>query len=73
MTPLDRVISIIREDAMVANSVGQGGGFGGNSPHPTAGFDPVMSFVRRKSGLVDKRNKNYKSRYEKWLKSMGLL
>jgi hypothetical protein len=73
MTPLDKVISIVREDVTVANSAGQGGGFGGNSSQPTAGFDPIMSFVRRKSGLVDKRNKNYKRSYDKWLRSMGLL
>lgn len=73
MTPLDRVITIIREDAMVANSPGQGGAFGGKSQQPTAGFDPVMGFARRKSGFVDKRNKSYKKRYDNWLKSLGHL
>jgi hypothetical protein len=73
MTPLDRVISIIREDVTVANQTGEGGAFGGNSSEPTAGYDPLMGLVRRKSGLIDRRSKAYKKKYYNWLKSMGML
>lgn len=73
MTPLDRVITIIREELMTANPAGEGGGFGGSSPEPRAGFDPVMGLVRRKSGLVDRRSKYYKRQYDSWLRSSGLL
>lgn len=63
---------------MVANAVGQSGGFGSNSPAegPTAGFDPKTElgmFRRTIGGLVDKRSKQYNKKYEQWLKSMGLL
>jgi hypothetical protein len=77
MSKLDRVIQIVREN-MVANSPGQGGAFSGSSPNegPTAGFDPKTElgmFRRTIGGLVDKRTKQYHQKYEKWLKSMGLL
>lgn len=77
MSKLDRIIEIIREN-MVANAVGQSGGFGSNSPAegPTAGFDPKTElgmFRRTIGGLVDKRSKQYNKKYEQWLKSMGLL
>lgn len=73
MTPLDRIISIIREDLTAGNAAGQGGAFGANSPDPTAGFDPVMGLVRRKSGLIDRRSKQYRKQYDHWLRSSGLL
>ena len=74
MSPLDRIISIIREDAMVANQPGEGGGFGGSSPEPRAGFDPVMGFTLTRFGRVDRRNtRQYKKKYDNWLRSMGLL
>jgi hypothetical protein len=73
MTPLDRVITIIREDLMTANPVGQGGGFGAAAETPRVGFDPVMGLMKRKSGLIDRRGKNYKSQYASWLRSSGLL
>jgi hypothetical protein len=73
MTPLDRVITIIREDLMTANPVGQGGGFGADSKDPRAGFDPVMGLLKRKSGLIDRRCKKYKAQYASWLRSSGLL
>lgn len=46
---LDKIIKIIREQ-MVANAVGDSGGFSGSSDPkgPTAGFDPVMGLTRRK-------------------------
>jgi hypothetical protein len=77
MSKLDRVIQIVREN-MVANAPGQGGAFSGSSPNegPTAGFDPKAElgmFRRTIGGLVDKRTKQYHQKYEKWLKSMGLL
>jgi hypothetical protein len=73
MTPLDRVIVIIREDLMTANSAGEGGGFGADSKDPRAGYDPVMGLMKRKSGLVDRRSKNYKRQYDAWLRTSGLL
>jgi hypothetical protein len=73
MTPLDRVITIIREELMSANPVGQGGGFGADSKDPRAGFDPVMGLLKRKSGLIDRRGKKYKTQYASWLRSSGLL
>jgi hypothetical protein len=73
MTPLDKIISIIREDITAANTVGQSGGFGAKSSDPTAGFDPVMGLVRRKSGLIDRRSKQYRKQYDHWLRSSGLL
>jgi len=77
MNKLDRIIHLIREN-MIANSPGQGGAFGADSPSdgPTAGVDKEFDlgmFRRTISGLVDKRTKQYNKKYEKWLKSMGLL
>ncbi len=77
MSRFDRVIQIVREN-MVANSPGQGGGFGADVPKegPTAGFDPKIelgTFRRTIGGLVDRRSKQYSKKYEAWLKSMGLL
>ena len=73
MTPLDRVITIIREDLMTANPAGQGGGFGADSKDPRAGFDSVMGLMKRKSGRIDRRGKKYKAQYASWLRSSGLL
>ena len=77
MNKLNKIIEIVREN-MVSNAPGQGGAFGGNSPveGPTAGFDPKTElgmFRRTIGGLVDKRTKHYHQKYERWLKSMGLL
>lgn len=52
---LERIISIIREQ-MVANAPGTQGG-GGSQTDPTGknglvGFDPVMSFSRRKGPQI---------------------
>ena len=55
---IDRVIEAFRnyinlkEEGMVANTPGTSGGFSGSSnpKGPTAGFDPIMSFQRRKKG-----------------------
>lgn len=46
---LDRIIKIIREQ-MVTGSTATAAGFSGSADPkgPTAGFDPVMSLVRRK-------------------------
>jgi hypothetical protein len=74
MTPLDRIISILREDVTIANPPGEGGGFGGSAETPRSGYDPLMSFNLTRRGKVDKRNtKSYKKQYNKWLKSLGLL
>jgi hypothetical protein len=47
---LSRIIQIIREEGMVANSPGGSGGFSSSSPAkgPTAGFDPVMGGMERR-------------------------
>jgi len=46
---LDWIISIIREDMMVANPSGGSGGFGEKSPAegPTAGMSPLLKFDGR--------------------------
>lgn len=51
---LDRIISIIREEMMTANPPGGSGGFSGSADPkgPTAGFDPVMGFKRRKGPQI---------------------
>lgn len=56
---------------MIANPPGQSGGFSASGDQKTtAGFDPIMSFTRRKnSNLVDGRT--VKSQYLKWLRSLG--
>ena len=50
---LDRILEIIREQ-MVANAPGGSGGFSGSADPkgPTAGFDPVMGFRRRKGPQI---------------------
>jgi hypothetical protein len=50
---LEKIISIIREQ-MVSNVPGTQGGFSGSSDPkgPTAGFDPVMGFKRRKGPQI---------------------
>ena len=50
---LDRIISFVREQ-MVANAAAAQGGFSGSSDAkgPTAGFDPVMGFKRRKGPQI---------------------
>jgi hypothetical protein len=50
---LDRIISIIREQ-MTGNAPGASGGFSGSADPkgPVAGFDPVMSFRRRKGPQI---------------------
>ncbi len=51
---LDWIISIVREEMMTANPPGGSGGFSGSSDPkgPTAGFDPVMGFKRRKGPQI---------------------
>ena len=41
---LDRIIDIIREEMMVANAAGSGGGFSSSADPkgPVAGFDPKL-------------------------------
>jgi hypothetical protein len=59
---IDKVIKIIRESM----SVGSGGFTGSASPEgPTAGFDPVMFFKKRKDGKVDRRK--IKKTYKNWI------
>lgn len=73
MRKIDRIVNNLKE-MMVANPPGQSGGFSGNSSAsgPTAGFDPVLDFVRKKrssiTNKVDYRKVDPKLR--KWLKSV---
>lgn len=75
MSPLDRVIKIIKEN-MVANPPGSGGAFGVNSPPegPTAGTtEPFYELpVRRKKGknsgnLTDLDFRTIPQKYRKWI------
>jgi hypothetical protein len=79
MSPLDRVIKIIKEN-MVANAPGTGGAFGVNSPAegPTAGTtEPMPLFfgkpVRRKKGketsdnITDLDLRAIPQKYRKWI------
>ena len=60
----------VNEEGMVANSPGQGGGFGGSSnpAGPTAGFDPVMKIDGRRKFVkryMDKLVKDREKRAER--------
>ena len=52
-TPLDKIISIIREEMMSTGSTTGKPGFSSkaDAKGPTAGFDPVIGKVRRKKKL----------------------
>ena len=80
MKKIDKVIEYFRnlkEETSVASSSptmssGNGGFSGSSEPTgPTAGFDPVSGFRRRKSGNIDGRSVSKK--YKDWMKSLGLL
>jgi hypothetical protein len=74
MTPLDKIITIIREDLTTANAPGEGGGFSNSAQEPRAGYDAVMGLPFTRRGKIDKRNtRKYKKQYDSWLKSLGLL
>jgi hypothetical protein len=74
MTPLDKIIQLVREDITTANPPGEGGGFSSSAQDPRAGYDAIMGFPLTKRGTVDRRNtKKYKKQYDNWLKSLGLL
>lgn len=75
MSPLDRVIKIIRENT-VANAPGDGGAFGNDSPAegPTAGVShPIFGKpMRRKNGktsddLTDLDLRFIPKQYRKWI------
>lgn len=75
MSPLDRVIKVIREN-MIANAPGEGGAFGNESPAegPTAGTTHPMfgKPIRRKKGTTDDDLTNLDLRsipqkYRKWI------
>jgi len=54
MKPLDKIISIVKEEMMTANPAGGSGGFSGsaNAKGPRAGFDPVMKKpIKRKNTI----------------------
>ena len=50
MSPLDKIIAIIREEMMTANPPGGQGGFSADAPAkgPRAGFTPVMGKVMKR-------------------------
>ena len=55
MNPLDKIISIIREEGMMtANPPGGSGGFSGSADPkgPRAGFDPVMGKAKRRKNTI---------------------
>ena len=54
----------VDEEGMVANAPGAQGGFGADSPSPTAGFSPVMSTQSRFDGRT-KAMKKFLSNLEK--------
>lgn len=76
MSPLDRVIKIIKEN-MVANPPGSGGAFGVNSPPegPTAGTTEPLFYgipVRRKKRKIagsstDLDLRTIPQKYRKWI------
>lgn len=67
MKSIDKFIKLVREQ-MVANAPGGSGGFSGSADPkgPTAGFDPVMKFMKR--GKVD--NRKVPKNYKKWVNSI---
>ena len=74
MNKIDKIIEYFRTIKEESPTMSSGkGGFSSSSSSsgPTSGFDPVMSFKRRKNGSVDGRgvSKNYKQ----WLKSLGMM
>jgi hypothetical protein len=75
MEKIDQIIKLVREEMMVANSPGESGGFGENSPKegPTAGVSPPMfGLPFRRNGKLDKRNPFVK-KYKMLLQSLGLI
>ena len=59
---LDRIIDIIREEMMVANAAGSGGGFSSSADPkgPVAGFDPVMKPKKKRYIWTRGIRKNWK-------------
>lgn len=75
MEKIDEIIQLVREEMVIANSAGQSGGFGENSPKegPTAGYSsPMFGLPVRRNGKLDKRNPFIK-KYEMILKSLKLI
>lgn len=75
MEKIEEIIKLVREEITVANSPGQSGGFGENSPKegPTAGYSqPMFGLPVRRNGKLDQRNPFIK-KYNTLLKSLGLL
>ena len=54
MNPLDKIISIVKEEMMTANPAGGSGGFSGSADAkgPRAGFDPVMKKTARRKNII---------------------
>jgi hypothetical protein len=74
MSKIDRVIQYFRNLKEEAPTMSSGnGGFGGSSSSqgPTAGFDPVIGFRKRRGGKIDGRS--VAKKYKNWMKSLGLL
>jgi hypothetical protein len=68
MKKVDRIINNLRE-VMTANSPGESGGFSADSKAegPTAGYDPLMYFSRRRKNpdMFDLRS--IPKKYRKWV------
>ena len=61
---LDKIINTIREEMMVANAAGSGGGFSSSadSKGPVAGFDPVMKPKKKRYIWTRGIRKNWKKK-----------
>ena len=82
MSKVDKVIQYfrgLREDAAMGPTMNTGSVIGGaagfssdaKAEGPVAGYSGSLGFRRRKDGKLDKRS--VAKRYQKWLKSMGML
>lgn len=82
MSKVDKVIQYfrgLREDAAMGPTMNTGSVIGGaagfssdaNPEGSVAGYSDSLGFRRRKDGKLDKRS--VAKRYQKWLKSMGML
>jgi hypothetical protein len=73
MNKIDKVIQYFRNLKEEAPTMSCGnGGFSGSSSSlgPTAGFDPVIGFKKRKNGKVD--NRRVHKSWRNWIDSLGM-
>ncbi len=73
MNKIDKVIQYFRNLKEEAPTMSSGNGrFSGSSSSqgPTAGFDPVIGFRKRKNGKVD--NRRVCKSWRNWINSLGM-